>query len=604
METLPRPARSDPRGPARPWRLRRADPTRVELLTRDRDVGSALAALLILRGHGEPESAIAHLSPSLHGLHDPALLPGMDAACERLTKAIRDRETILVHGDYDVDGVTGTALLVRLLRLLGARHAWHIPDRFSDGYSFGAHSLERARSEGARVVVSVDNGTSSAETIGALADMGVDTIVTDHHEPPLSDLPPAVALVNPKLADSRYPFRDLCGGAVAFKLAWGLCQHLSEGRRVRSDLREFLVEAMAYVAIATVCDVVPLVDENRILAHFGLRSLERSAHPGLRALVEVAGLGGAPLLAEGVGFQIGPRLNAAGRLGNAATAVECLASEDAARARALARRLDELNGERKEVERALVGEALAAARPFADAGEHPVLVVAGQGWHQGVVGIVAARLAERFARPAVVIGLDGETGRGSARSVPGVDLLELLHGGAGHALRYGGHAQAAGLELRAEAVEAWRAAVCERARGVLAGGRAPEQPLWIDLDLPFAEMTPELMRQMARLEPFGERNEAPVLLSRGLRLCDPPRIVGADRTHAVLQLRRGEQALKAMAFGMAARVQHLDAGAELCAVYTPRWNTFRGQTNLELVLHDFRLGDPLGLAAGPSPSAS
>lgn len=590
METSPARSRPEARRSARPWRLRELDGRAVEHLTRDRDVGPALASLLVLRGHGEPRAAAAHLTPNLSALHDPAHLPGMEAACERLARAAVDREPILVHGDYDVDGVTGTALLVRLLRLVGARHAWHIPDRFRDGYSFGAHSLERARAEGARVVVSVDNGTSSAQTIAELAAAGIETIVTDHHEPPLGELPVAVSIVNPKLSDSTYPFRDLCGGAVAFKLAWGLCQHLSGSRRARPELRDFLVEAMAYVAVATVCDVVPLVDENRVLAHHGLRSLERTTIPGLRALVEVAGLGRGPLLAEDVGFQIGPRLNAAGRLGNAATAVECLISDDPARAAALARRLDELNVERKSLERELLEQALDQARRYEDPERWPVLVVAGQGWHQGVVGIVAARLAQRFARPAVVIGLDGAAGRGSGRTVPGVDLLELLHGGAEHTLRYGGHAQAAGLELRADAVDAWREGVCARAREVLVGGRAPEQPLWIDLELPFGEVTGDLMRQLARLEPFGERNEAPVLISSGLRLVDPPRVVGADRSHALLQLRRGEQALKAMAFGQAARLAPLAAGTELTAVYTPRWNTFRGQTNLELVLHDYCVG--------------
>ena len=573
----------------RAWHLASADPAAADRLARALHLERPVAELLAIRGWTDPDEAERHLSSKLTALHDPAQLPDMQAAAQRLVRAIRDGEVILVHGDYDVDGVTGTSLLVRLFQLLGAKVAWHIPNRFTDGYAFGEHSIARAEEVGASVVVSVDNGTSSRETIAALAERGIDTVVTDHHEPPLGDLPPAVAIVNPKLGTSEYPFRELCGGAVAFKLAWGVCQELSGGGRVRDDLRAFLVDAMAYVAIATVCDVVPLVDENRILARYGLQSLEATQHAGLKNLLEVCGLSGRALSAEDVGFQIGPRLNASGRLGTAQTAVELLMCVDPVRAKALALELDRLNAERKEIERELSVAAQAAAEPFADPAEWPVLVLAGQGWHQGVIGIVAARLAERFERPAMIIGLDGAEGRGSCRTRPGVDLLDLLHAGADHMLRYGGHAQAAGLEIRADAVDALRDAVNERARETYADGM-PEQPLEIDLDLPFEHMTPELMRRLERLAPYGERNAKPTLLSRDLRLAEPPRIVGADRSHLILRLRRGGHELRAIAFGLADRVDEMAMGEPLHLVYSPGWNTFRGETSLQLVVSDFRCG--------------
>lgn len=585
---------------SRPWRLRELDPQAIERLTRDRDVSRPLAALLVARGHRDPQAAERHLRPHLSRLHDPRALPDMEAACRRLARAVRDGETVLVHGDYDVDGVTGTALLVRLLRLVGAKHAWHIPNRFADGYSFGEHSLRKAEETGASVVVSVDNGTSATEVIAALAERGVDTVVTDHHEPPRGPLPPAAAIVNPKLADSRYPFRELCGGAVAFKLAWGLASELSGGGRARPELREFLVEAMAYVAIATVCDVVPLLDENRVLAHFGLRALERTTHAGLRALLEVSGLGRGRLSGEDVGFQIGPRLNASGRLGSAETAVRLLLADEPALALDLAHRLDALNGERKRLEAQLLEAALERARPFEDPDEYPVLVVAGENWHQGVLGIVAARLAERFERPAVVIGLDGAEGRGSVRSVPGIDALEVLHGGAAHLSRYGGHAAAAGLEIRADAVDPLRDALCVCARELARAGAegAAVRPLWIDLEIPFEEVTPALQRDLERLEPFGEANEAPLLLSRDLRLEQDPRLVGADGSHAILQLRRGPHAMRAMGFAQAERAARFRAGSALDVVFTPRWNTFRGTTTLELLVHDFRPAVADGPARG------
>jgi len=575
----------------RTWLLATTDPAVQDRLSRELHVPPLVAALLATRGWTDAEAARKHLASKLTALHDPMLLPDMRAAAERLVRAVNDDEVILIHGDYDVDGVTGTSLLVRLFQLLGAKVEWHIPNRFTDGYAFGEHSIAKAEEVGAKVVVSVDNGTSSLETITALEERGIDTVVTDHHEPPLGELPPAVAIVNPKLATSEYPFRELCGGAVAFKLAWGICQELSGGGRVRDDLREFLVDAMAYVAIATVCDVVPLVDENRILARYGLQSLEASQHAGLKNLLEVCGLSGRALNAEDVGFQIGPRLNASGRLGTAQTAVELLMCTDPVRAKALALDLDRLNVKRKEIERELSVEALAEAEAYSDIERWPVMVLAGQGWHQGVIGIVAARMVERYHRPAIIIGLDGETGRGSCRTLPGVDLLDLLHAGKDAMLQYGGHSQAAGLEIHSTQVDALREAVNARARETYAEGM-PEQPLAIDADVPFEGMTPELMRQIEKLEPYGEQNSKPVLLSRDIRLCEPPRIVGADRTHLILRFRRGGHEIRAIAFGLASRESELVMGHPVHLVYTPGWNTFRGQTSLQLIVADFRCGMP------------
>jgi single-stranded-DNA-specific exonuclease len=577
----------------RPWILARPEPRDVAALARG--VGSdVLATLLAVRGFTDLERARVLLAPSAMQLHDPLLLPGVAEGSARLARAVRDGEPILVHGDYDVDGVTGTALLMRLLELVGARAAWHIPNRLVDGYSFGPHSLARARATGARVVISVDNGTSAFETIAELREAGVETVVTDHHEPPpphptWGALPPAAAIVNPKLPGSSYPWRELCGAGVAFKLAWGLAQELSGGGRAREDLRRFLMDATAYVAIATVCDVVPMLDENRVFAHFGRRALAATANPGLAALLEVAGLAGRELTAEDLAFGIGPRINAAGRLGSADRAVSLLLAREPDAARNLARELDALNARRKEVEAEVLVQARRAAAAYADPERHPVLVLAGQGWHQGVVGIVAARLVDEWHRPAVVIGLDGETGRGSARSVAGFSILEPLLAAREHLLRAGGHAQAAGLEIRADRVAAARQAICERARALLEENGRADTGLAIDLELPFGRMTRELMRELERLAPHGPANPAPVFVSQGLRLAEPPRAVG-DGSHLLLQLRSGAHALKAMAFKMGARQDELRMGAPLAVAYTPKWNTFRGATNLELEVLDFQVG--------------
>jgi len=573
------------------WKLRPIDAPLRDALSRSLGLSRTLAGLLAARGHHDPAAVRDLVDPKLGSLHDPRLMPGMQAACERVRAAIERGETILVHGDYDVDGVTGTALLMRLLKLVGAKAVWHIPDRFKDGYSFGAHSVQRAVASGARLVISVDNGTSAGETIRELARIGVDVIVTDHHEPPADGtLPEAVAILNPKLSGSSYPFRELCGGAVAFKFAWGVAQTISGADRVRADLRDFLVEAMAYVAIATVSDVVPLVDENRVLARYGLRSLETSRNPGLRALLSVSNLNDRALDAEDIAFQIGPRINASGRLGSAAKAVEVLLAEDEGSARRAALELDLFNEERKRISAELLPRVLEAAQAYPDPAEHPLLVLAGQGWHQGLVGVLASKVAEQFDRPAILIGLNGQSGRGSARTVEGFHLLEAIEAGREHVIRAGGHGQAAGLDIESERVDAFRAAVNAKAREMLRTKPRSRRTLLIDGELSFGEVNQGLMRDLDRLRPFGAGHEKPRFLSRGLRLAEEPRLLGADRSHLSVQLRSGAQLLRAMAFRMGARAGELRLGQDIQAVYTPKWNHFRGETKLELELVDFRCG--------------
>ena len=574
------------------WRFRDPDSEAVGAVARRHRLPELVASLLVSRGHAAEEAVTSHLQANPMALHDPFLLPQMREATQRIARAVREGETILVHGDYDVDGVCGTALLMRLFRALEAKVFWHIPNRLIHGFSFGDHSVARAEEVGATLVISVDNGTSAHETIRELAARGIDTIVTDHHEPSAGEeLPAACAIVNPKVPGSTYPWRELCGTAVAFKLAWALVQEITGSKRAPEHLKKFLEEATGYVAIATVCDVVPLLDENRIFASFGIKAMRTAESPGLHALVELAGLTTGPFTAEDVAFQIGPRINAAGRLGGADQAIELLLADDPATARRLAVQLDTLNRRRREIEAEVLAEAQAQANDYLDAQRYPVLVLAGHGWHQGVVGIVAARLVEEHGRPAVVIGIDEEGhGRGSARSVDGFHVLDAISGAAGHLDRFGGHAQAAGMEVEGTKIDAVRAAICARAAEMLAEGERPEPELLIDYELPFPEMTETMMREIERLEPFGRRNEKPILISRDLRLAAAPRRVGGDKSHLMIQLRQGEHVLKAMAFRMGPRAEELKLGAPIDAVYTPRWNTFRGQTNLELQLHDFRVG--------------
>lgn len=567
------------------WRVAQPDPELIRRLVQSERLPEVLARLVVNRGHTDPKAVQDLLTPSLHFLHDPAGLPQMAEAAERFHRAVEDGETILIHGDYDVDGVSGTVLLVRLAEALGAKAEWHIPHRTRDGYSFGDHSVAKAKEVGASLVVSVDNGTSAFEPITQLSDQGIDVIVTDHHEPPDGDLPPTFALVNPKLPGHDYPFRELCGSAVAFKLAWSVCQRVSGSDKVRPDLRAFLLEALGYVAVATICDVVPLVGENRVLAHFGLRALRDSPAPGMLALLERTGLAGRDLTPEDVGYQIGPRINASGRMDSAARAVEAMLAADAPEGRRCAEALEVLNDSRRAVERGVLEEALTQAKELAERGDR-ILVLGGEGWHPGVVGIVASRLVDRFDRPALVIGVDEHgVGRGSARSVDGVSVLEIMKAGADHMNRFGGHAMAAGCEVSRENLPHLREALVAAAAGL---EREDEgKVIEIDARIRLEGLDDGLMTQIRRLEPCGEKNPKPVLLAEDVRLDDMPRIIGQDRSHMLLKLRSGTAVFKALAFGMAKREPELSMGRPLDVVFTPRISHWRGRSEIELVLEDF-----------------
>ena len=572
------------------WNLHQPDVDTVLRVARSERIPEVLAQLAVNRGHTTAEAVQALLAPSLHGLNDPAGLPDMAIAAERLERAANDGETVLIHGDYDVDGVSGTVLLVRFLRHLGGKVEWHIPHRTRDGYSFGDHSVAKAKEVGASLVISVDNGTSANEPIAELKALGIDVIVTDHHEPPPGDLPPALALVNPKLPSSTYPFRELCGSAVAFKLAWAVCQRMSGADKVRPDLRKFLLEALGYVAIATVCDVVPLIGENRILAHFGLRALAESPSAGMRALLERTDLTGRALTAEDVGFQIGPRINASGRMDSAARAVETLLSDDAPTGRRHAETLEKLNDERRTVERGVVAEAVKEAERFADPEKYPVMVLGGQGWHPGVVGIVASRIVDRYHRPTLIIGVDHMgIGRGSARSIPGVSVLDIMRGGSELFTRFGGHEMAAGCEIKGQLIDELRDAMVARAKETPREQKVT--PINIDAMIELESFDEVLMSQLLRLEPCGQDNPGPILLARDVRLEEPPRIIGADKTHMMLQIRSGRSVFKAMAFGMASRESELRMIKPLEIVFKPRLNHWRGRAELQLVLEDFRCGE-------------
>lgn len=537
------------------------DAALVNSLVDKLDIPETLAVLLVRRGYDSADVAKRFLRPSLDSLSDPRTLRDMDRAVELVSRAVRSGRSILVHGDYDVDGQCSTALLTRVLRLAGAEVIPFVPHRVRDGYDFGPAGLAHALEHHAALVVTCDCGTTALEPIRAAKEAGLDVVVTDHHLP--GRLAPADAMVNPQHPDCTASLEHLCGAGVAFKLAQALVTELG----LPANLPLHLLDL---VALATVADVVPLTGENRVLVRHGLKTLAASRWPGLRALVNVAGFGGKEIRAGHVGYILAPRLNAAGRIGDAMDGVRLLLSDDDDEALSMARRLEAVNARRQEMDEAILGEALDEIDAV-DLDETYGLVLARDGWHPGVIGLVASRVVERCTRPTIMVGLEGDMGRGSGRSIAPLDLHEALEACASHLERYGGHRMAAGLTVRRDRLDAFRAAFNQVARDRLtADDLVPTQR--IDAVVPVRALDDELERLFRHLEPCGAGNPSPVL---GVVGATPrgDRVVGAN--HLKFTIDDGSGRLPAIAFGWADR---LDDG----------WQRDRVDVALKLDRNEFR----------------
>ena len=564
------------------WILPKAGPEaaqRAAHLARELDLLPIVAHLLVSRGLDEPEAAERFLCPRLAQLHDPFLMADMGAAVARLRQAVERREKILIYGDYDVDGTVAVVVLLTALRALGGLVEVHIPHRLTDGYGMHREVIERAAAEGARLVVSVDTGVREFEAIGRGRELGLDCIVTDHHLAG-DRLPPAVAILNPHRPDCPYPDKNLSGVGVAFKLAQALVGMPASGGSTR-----LLESYLKIVALGTIADVVPLVGENRVIAHFGLMGLGRPVSPGLRALIEVCGLGGKGLTAGHVGFRLAPRLNAAGRMESAGDVIALLTTTEQAVAAEIAGRLDRLNQERQQVEAVILGEIMDLMEEHAEYRDRHALVFAGEGWHRGVIGIAAQRLAERFHRPALVIGIEGGEGIGSGRSIPGFHLLQALDAVSDVFDRYGGHAQAAGFKLAADRIGELEARFEQYARAELTP-QDLEPALRIDAEVNLGDLGGSLYQQLQRLGPHGVGNPTPVFAARGLRLQASPRVL--KEQHLKLKVAQGTVGLDALAWRWGARASEWGEGQSVDAAFILDASIFQDIASLQLELRDLR----------------
>ncbi|TGE34162.1 single-stranded-DNA-specific exonuclease RecJ [Desulfosporosinus sp. Sb-LF] len=539
-------------------------------------ISPVVADILAQRGFRRPEEAIEFLRPTLLNLFSPFCFRDMLSAVDRLSLALEQKEKVLVYGDYDVDGVTSTTLLYKILTDLGFKAVAYIPHRQDEGYGLHSESIERAAKSGVSVLITVDCGITAVSEVDLARTLGIDVIITDHHEPP-EILPKAFAIVNPKMEDSGYPFRDLAGVGVAFKLAQALLQSL--GTREMGIHSE--IEMLDLVALGTIADLVPLTGENRIFVHYGLLQMEKTRHTGLEALLEECGLRQKTLKAGQIGFMVAPRINAAGRMDSAKAGLELLLTEDPARASELARLLTEENLSRQETEKEILEEAIA----LVERGPLPrVLVLSSNHWHHGVIGIVASRLVERYYRPVFMIAEDGEEAKGSARGISGYPVLEQLTTQAHLLTKFGGHSQAAGFSLLTEDIERLRAGLNEEA--LVFEESLYQEVLRIDRQVSLDTITGDLLRDLEKMAPFGFGNPGPILACREIPVHSVS-AVGKERSH--LKFRFGSQGEKeGIAFRLGEHLNELNREKRLDVAFSLDWNTFRGREDVQLMIKDIR----------------
>ncbi len=537
------------------------------------------------------EEAERFLSPRLSHLHDPSLLPDIDRAADRMLEAVAAKQPIVIYGDYDVDGITASAILYRTLKAISpeALVSTYIPHRIDEGYGLNADALRSLAADGARVVVTVDCGITAVAPAAAARDAGIDLIITDHHNGANSEaeLPGAFAIVHPRRPGSSYPFGDLCGAGVAYKLAWRLCTMHAGSVRLPESLRELLIELLALAALGVIADVVPLKGENRVIARSGLSRIRTSPFIGLRALVKASGLDGDRIDTEGVGFSLAPRLNACGRLGHAAEALELMLTEDPDRATEIARALTKLNDERRAVERKIAEQAHALAVERGMNGpDTRAVVLAHADWHPGVVGIVCSRLVDRLGRPTILMQDQGEILAGSGRSIDGYSLHAALHACAEHLHTFGGHDMAAGVKVTPAKLDAFTDSFLAHAASHLAPGDLIPR-VQFDCDASIHELTPLAIHQLESLAPFGNSNPPVRVRVRGLRIGARPEPFGKTGAHLKLTVRDGARSVRLIAWNWATRhpetAASIPVGTRIDALVIPKLSSWSGLVEPELI---------------------
>lgn len=554
------------------WRIKPADVPLQNRVSSELKLSGITAQLLANRGISDPKSASEFMSCSIASCHDPLSMKDMRKAVERIRSAIKAHEKVLIYGDYDVDGMTSVALVYSALKGLGADASYYIPNRLEEGYGLNTGAIKRAHKDGVALVITVDCGITSFIEIEHANASGIDVIVTDHHEILEGRVPRAYAVLNPLQKDCAYPFKHLAGVGIAYKLVKALYEGTDR----------FAEDFLDFVSLGTVADIAPLLGENRILTKHGLGELNRRGRTGLKALMEVAGLSGKDISSGHIGFVLGPRINAMGRVGSPQKALDLLLSEDSGDALRLAKVLDTENRNRQKIEARICDEAMAKVEREVNFKRHRVIVLAGEDWHPGVIGIVASRIADRFYRPAIMISLDGKLGKGSGRSIENFHLFDYLLKCRDYLVGFGGHEAACGITVEKDRIDAFRDKINEEAaKG--AGETVFSPTIDIDMEIPLSALSEQVIDEMDSLSPFGTENPRPVLASRALTIKDGPRQIGKNGFK--IWVTDGRITCEAVTFGRSG-IEAPKQGAKVDLAYTPSMNYWQGVSSIQLELHD------------------
>ncbi len=558
-----------------------------ESLKTNLNISSLLAQVLVNRGHTDISSAKDFLSPELNGLNDPMDLHGMREAADRINTAICKGEKIVIYGDYDVDGISGTALMIKCLDIAYANTSYYIPSRLDEGYGLNSEAIEKFANEGINVIITIDCGITSCAEAETAKKYGIDLIITDHHEPG-EKIPDAFAIINPKLQSEHYQLHLLSGVGLSFKLAWAIAKTFSSGKRVSSEFKDFLLSATGLAALGTIADVVPLHGENRIIAKFGLKAIQHTEDPGMRALLKLAKLENEVLETNHVGFRFGPRLNACGRIGKANIVVELLTTKSDKRANEIALFIDDENKRRQEMQKDILDLARKKIDTEIDLKNHPAIILADEGWHPGIVGIVASKLSEEYFRPTIMFGCTNGIAHGSARSIPSFHILNALEICRTMLISLGGHSQAAGLKINKDCIEDFKVSFNKAASELLCD-KDLTPTLQIDAEIPLSVLSKPLVKEINKLAPYGEGNPPPCFASTNLKVAGKPRRVGQGGQHLSFIVRQGDVSFKAIAFGSGNKLELLQQNRENCSIaYAPKVNTWMNNEKLELEVKDLK----------------
>jgi len=557
------------------WKVCEANPRLQKVLCSELGVSPVFAQVLLNRNIRTPEQAQVFLFGELHSCHDPFLMKGMAESVSRIKKAVAENEKILIYGDYDVDGVTSTALLSYILDEMGADYDTFIPNRLEEGYGFNVRAVALARERGIGLIITVDCGINSFEEVQCASDHGIDVIITDHHEIKGDDLPPALAIIDAHQPDCGYPYKHLAGVGVVYKLA----RALMEGREHLADSH------LDLVALGTIADIAPLNGENRILAKWGLKRLRETDKYGLKALMDVARISPEALSARHISFILGPRINAMGRVGSANVALDLFMCRDEVRARSIAEVLERENRNRQTIEKNLLSEVKRLTKEEIDIEKSGILVLAGEGWHPGVLGIVASKISEEYGLPAILITLKGGKGKGSGRSVEGFNLFEALKETTGHLIDFGGHEAACGIKIREDEVNSFRKTLNSVASRHFAERKAISPEIGIDLNVPFSHIGVKLIKELQMLMPYGQQNAEPVFSTNGIQVKNNPRNIGRDGFKFLATC--GNLTCEVITFKKS-KVAKPPRGSIINLAYTPYINTWEGIETVQLNIKDLQ----------------